>query len=124
MWTTRLEGAEMPGIPSSGREVKKLYLTQDRGEATLIVSVRKYYPQGRDVQSYNWSTPSGHNTVECPPYAISETAQLTQMLKEYMNMDQNLLKYMGDVEGTHAIIRDILNQTLYHRNKSTVCIDI
>jgi hypothetical protein len=60
-------------------------LTQDYGETSIEVPVKKFIPISGDVLNYFWMTGSGQrHTLECPPFAIANLEQVSLEVKRHV----------------------------------------
>ena len=79
-------------------DMKTIELTQDVGDATYEVNVRKFIPVEGDSLERKWTTNGKQQSHRCATYAIANMKETGQQMLKYVdeNINSTIAYYIGD----------------------------
>jgi hypothetical protein len=79
-------------------DVKKIELTQDVGDATYEVHVRKFIPVEGDSLERKWTTNGKQRSHPCATYAIANMKETGKQMLKFVdeNINTAIEHYIGD----------------------------
>jgi hypothetical protein len=100
-WSRRWKTWKITEIETwASSEVKTIELTQDVGNLSLKLQVRKFEPKEGDVLERGWVTNGVQRWHRCATYAIADMEATGLVFMHYVdaNIEANIQYYLGDAD--------------------------